>query len=307
MPSTLGSHALHRILAERRAGKYLADIIIGGSSTPLTLYRANALDPIKQALILPEAVDESKWWEARHRYIDPEGKYIFMYIGHPQRGSISYNARLVNPDEVKSFWDFLNPKWKGKIEVRDFREGGAGNSNMRFFYYHPEMGPKFIRRLFADMDVTLFRDLRQSIDWLARGRFAICFFCYGNEIFKAKDQGLPLDEFRFMKEGAALTGQSGTLGLVNQAPHPNAARVFSNWLLSREGQLTVQKEYARSTSTYSNSLRIDIRKDMVPPEERLLAGVTYVEVEIPERMDMRPILRIFEEALAEAKRSKAGL
>lgn len=133
MPSTLGSHALHRILAERRAGKYLADIIIGGSSTPLTLYRANALDPIKQALILPEVVDESKWWEGRHRYIDPEGKYIFMYIGHPQRGSISYNARLVNPDEVKSFWDFLNPKWKGKIEVRDFREGGAGNSNMRFF------------------------------------------------------------------------------------------------------------------------------------------------------------------------------
>jgi hypothetical protein len=51
-----------RILTERRAGKYLADVAIGGATTPYELYRANALDSIRDAMILPEVRDESKWW-----------------------------------------------------------------------------------------------------------------------------------------------------------------------------------------------------------------------------------------------------
>ena len=78
---------------------------------------------------------------------------------------------------------------------------------MKFFYYNPELGPTFIRRLFSEMDITLFRDTRQSIDWLATGRFSLCFFCYPDEIAQAQKQGLPVDEFGYMKEGAALTSQ----------------------------------------------------------------------------------------------------
>lgn len=292
-----GANATQRLMAERRAGKYLADLFIGGSNAPLTLYQVKSLDPIKSALILPEVVDESKWWERKHRYIDPEGEYIFMYLGHPQQGNISFNTKLVNPKEFASFWDFLNPKWKGKVEARDFRIGGTGQQNMRFFYYNPELGPKFIRRLFSEMDITLFRDTRQSIDWLATGRFALCFFCYPDEIAQAQKQGLPVDEFGYMREGAALTSQSGTLSLVNKAPHPNAAKVFTNWLLSRDGQLTAQRVQA-------NSLRVDIPKDMLPPEGRLIEGVKYMEVETPERMSMEPMIKIFDEAWAEAKKRK---
>jgi iron(III) transport system substrate-binding protein len=259
------------------------------------MYQVKNLDPIKPLLILPEVLDESKWWSGRHRYIEPEGEYIFMYLGHPQRGSVSFNTKLVNPKEFASFWDFLSPKWKGKIEVRDFRIGGSGQQNMKFFYYNPELGPKFIRRLFSEMDVTLFRDDRQGVDWLATGRFALCFFCYGTDVLQAQKQGLPVDEFGYMKEGAALTSQSGTLSLVNKAPHPNAAKVFINWLLSREGQVTAQR-------VQTNSLRIDIPKDTVPPLERLMEGVKYVDVETPERMSMEPMITVFEEALADAKK-----
>lgn len=302
-----GEEAVLRLLAERRAGKYYGDLVIGGSSTPLFLYRAKALDPIKPALILPEILDESKWWGGRHRYIEPEGEYIFMYIGHPQLGNISYNTKLVNPKEFSSLWDFLNPKWRGKIEARDMRAGGTGQQNMKFFYYHPELGPKYIKSLFAEMDVTLFRDTRQSIDWLGTGRFAICFFCYPNELARAQSQGLPVDEFGTMKEGAALTSHSGTMGLVNRAPHPNAAKVFINWLLSRDGQLNLQRVYSEGRRGASNSLRIDIPKDMVPPEERLKEGVKYLEVETPDRMSMEPVVKVFEEALAEADvRRKVG-
>ena len=70
---------------------------------------------------------------------------------------------------------------------------------------------------------------------------------------------------RVFKEGGGLVQQFGTLALVNRAPHPNAAKVFINWLLSRRGQMALQK--ARPTQRVPpDSLRIDIPKDEVPFE-----------------------------------------
>ena len=74
---------------------------MGGASTPWDLYRANALDSIKAAMILPEVRDESKWWQGKHRYTDPEGEYGFVVIGNPQTGGIYYNTNVVNPKEFK--------------------------------------------------------------------------------------------------------------------------------------------------------------------------------------------------------------
>ncbi len=300
-----GGETAKRILAERRAEKYLADVSSEGvGSNYRTLHAAKSLDPIKPALILPEVVDESGWWQGRHRYVDPEGRYVFRYVALPQPGNISYNTQLVHPKELHSIWDVLNPRWKGKIVARDIRDPGPGNAPMRFFYHHPEIGPNFIRRLFGTMDVTLFRDFRQGIDWLASGRFSICFFC--SDIDKAKQQGLPVEEFGLMKEGAGLHTQYGTLGLLNKAPHPNAAKIFINWFLSREGQLTLQKALAKSGDGAPDSLRIDISKEDVKSQDRRQDGVHYLDLDSrPEWIEMKPILAVFEEALAEgAKRNK---
>jgi hypothetical protein len=66
---TVGGDRTHpRIMAERRAGKYLADVVVGGTSTTYALYLARALDPLRDAMILPEVLDESKWWRGRHHF-----------------------------------------------------------------------------------------------------------------------------------------------------------------------------------------------------------------------------------------------
>jgi ABC-type Fe3+ transport system substrate-binding protein len=103
-----------------------------------------------------------------------------------------------------------------------------------------------------------------------------------------------------MKEGVGMGSSVGNMGLANRAPHPNAAKVFVNWLLSRDGQITLQSVRSQAGIDTSNSLRIDIPKDMIPPEDRLRDEVRYVDVQTPERMAENLALKVFEEALAEA-------
>ena len=173
-----GSQIGQRLIAERRGEKFLADVVSsGGVTTYQQLHVAKVFDPIKPALLLPEIIDTSKWYQNRHHYADPEGQYIVSYVGSATYGSVSYNTKLVDAKEFKSYWDLLNPKWKGKIISRDIRVPGPGSGNARLFYYLQDVGPSFIRKLYGDMDVTLFRDYRQGSDWLAVGKAALCFFC----------------------------------------------------------------------------------------------------------------------------------
>lgn len=288
-----------RLLAERRAEKFIADVSSTGANPNYQqYYLAKALDPIKPALILPEVSDPSNWYLKRHQYSDPDGQYVFNYVGSATYGAVNYNTKLVDAKDFKSYWDLLNPKWKGKIEARDIREAGPGAGNTRFFYYHPDLGPAFIRKLFGEMDTTLFRDFRQGPDWLATGKFAICFFC---DVDVLKQQGLPVDTFgpRVFKEGGGLVQQFGTLALVNRAPHPNAARVFINWLLSRSGQIALQRRTAPAESP-ADSLRIDIPKDEVPFEQRRLSDIKYLDTGKPDWMDMKQVLDVVNEALKAA-------
>jgi len=105
-----------RIVSEARAGQVLADLYSGGAVTNFEiLYKGKALDSLKSALLLPEVLDESKWYGGKHRYNDPEQQYVFIYIANPTSTSIYFNTQLVNPKEFKSFWDLVNPKWKGKF------------------------------------------------------------------------------------------------------------------------------------------------------------------------------------------------
>ncbi len=114
-----------RILAERRAGKFLADVSSEGiRSNYHLLHAAKSFDPIKPALLLPEVTDESLWYQGRHRYVDPEGQFVFRYVGTQQTGNVSYNTKLVNPKEIPSLWNLVDARWKGKIIARDVRSPG---------------------------------------------------------------------------------------------------------------------------------------------------------------------------------------
>ena len=280
------SDLTQKIMAERRAGKYLADVIVIGVNVSRELLQAKMIDPVKPLLVLPEVVDESKWWRGKHLYADPENQFIFKFSGNPQYGSISYNTKLVKEEDFKSIWDFVNPKWKGKIAARDVTRPGPGNGAMRFFYNSPKIGPEFIKRLFGQMDITLFRDGRVGVDWLANGKYAICFFC-ASDVYKAVSQGLPVDVFGPMKEGAGLVSGYGALVIPKFAPHPNASKVFVNWLLSREGQLTLQKALNASQEEAPDSLRIDIPKDEIPADNRRRDGVDYMDLDSREEWMQR--------------------
>ncbi len=291
---------LHRILTERRVEKYLADVALTGPSTLWRLYLAKVLDPVRDAMILPEVIDESKWFRGKHQYVDKEEKYIFVAIGNPDSGNFYYNTNLIKPKKFRSMWDFLRPEMKGKMAARDIRSPGPGSVTIKFYYHNPELGVKFIKRLFGEMDLTFFRNQRQGIDWLSTGKFPICLFCNSSRIENAKFQGLPVEKFGLMKEGAALSSGGGGLTVVNRAPHPNAAKVFINWYLSREGQIALQT----LKRGFSNSRRMDIPRDSIPPNRRLMKDGKYIEVDAWDRISTRPVLKIINAVLAEAHQRK---
>ena len=284
-----------RLVAERRAGKHIADLFAGGKGTALgTLYVGKLLDPIKPNLLLPEVLDETEWWRGAHKYVDPENKYIFAYIGNAGGVEINYNSKLVNPREFGSYWDLLQPKWKNKIVAVDPRMRGMDNPVL-FFYYHAKLGPEFIKKLYGEMEVSIARDYRQPIDWLAAGKFALCIPCVSDEMDKAMEQGLPVGQILNLKEGGTLSSSGGTLSLLQNAPHPNAAKVFVNWLLSREGQLHVQKGRKGRPRTGSNSLRADIPKNDLPEEIRRKDGADYFDADDDSNADRQPADKLFNE------------
>ena len=291
-----GNELTNRIMTERRAGKFIVDVYSGGTNSLYnTLYKGKALDPIKPLLMLPEVTDLSKWFGNEHRYADPEGKFIFAFIGSASNAQLAYHTKIVDPKEFKSYWDVTNPKWKGKIVSLDPRDTGLG-ATMQFYYYSSEIGPEFMKKFFGGMDITYAKNFRQMTDWLAQGKFAICMGC--KDSMRAKNQGLPVDDFdtNRWKEGSSFSAGGGSMGYMNQAPHPNAAKVFINWFLSRKGQMALQR--LGDVDDPANSRRIDIPKDDIPPDSRLQPGVKYFDVVKPEYGDMKPIFDLAKEIMA---------
>jgi len=285
-----------RVLAERRADKFLADVFSGGTtSTTQLLVPAKALEPIRGAFILPEMADESLWFKKQFHFADAENQFVFLNDGTVNHDHLIRNTQLVRAEDIRSLWDLLQPKWKGKIVAYDPRLPGGASNNMRFLNYNPKLGADFIRRLFSETDLTISANTRQAMDWLASGKYSLGLFI-GRDIETALKQGLPVAEINSVKaDGAMLTSSAGSITLINRAPHPNAAKVFINWFLSRDGQMSWQKHTDR------NSLRTDIPKesitnwrDKVPPDDG-----SYIFTNLPRYNDLRPAQKIIDEVLGQ--------
>jgi ABC-type Fe3+ transport system substrate-binding protein len=293
-----GFQLAQRIMNERRGEKYLPDLYIGGNVSPLTVFhKAKILEPIQPLLLLPEVVDPEIWFEGKHHYNDLEGRYIFIFEGTPRSGEITYNTKLVIPAEFRSYWNLLDQKWKGKIVTVDPLVAGPINSAQIFFYKHPELGPEFLRRLYTETNMTIVRANEQLMDWLSTGKYALGFGA--RDVDNAIAQGLPLNQFSpgHMKEGASLAAYNGTLSFFNRAPHPNAAKVATNWLLSRDGQSTWLDHNARTVGQY-DSLREDIQKDKVSPLSRRTKSGQYLSMKGEWIQEIGAIRDMIKKALA---------
>jgi iron(III) transport system substrate-binding protein len=292
-----------RVVSERRAGKFIPDIFVQGSTTPTTaLYPIKALDPVKPLLILPDVVDESKWWQKKHQYVDDEGQYIFMFEGAPG-ADVLYNTKLVNPDELKSYWDILQPKWKGKIVSMDPTVAGPASQTVVFYYHSPNLGPDFLRRLFGEAGTRVIREDERLIDWVALEKFALGLFPRGTEVASAEKAGLPVKQLKpgHFKEGSFISPTGITVSVLNRAPHPNAAKIAVNWFLSREGQLA-WLDYVVKSGDDQDSMREDIPDDRRNPTARRLPGVKYF---LTNKYDLitnrQPIIDVLKKAIDSQK------
>src|SRR6266550_2187506 len=232
----------------------------------------------------------------RKRHPKIKANIVVAVAGNSLSGQVAYNLKQANPGEFKSYWDLLQPKWKGKTVSLDPTAFGMG-ATLQFFYYHPDLGPPFIKKLYGDTQITVSRDPHQMTDWLSAGKFSLCIRCNaGSEVGKAMQHKLPIGylDAEDWKEGGSSSAAGGTLGIPTRAPHPNAAKVFVNWLLSREGQLALQK-FGRPDA--HNSRRIDIPKDEVDPYNRLEEGKKYFDLARPEYQDLTPIFKLVKEVL----------
>ena len=295
-----GHNTVTRLLTERRAGRYIPDVLIGGtSSAVITLKPAGALVPLKPKLLLPDVLDKSAWLDNQLWWADAREPYTtLMFQGYVQ--TIAYvNTKIVDPTQFRSYWDLLDPKWKGKIVSHDIRRGGRGGGVSRFVYKHPQLGPRYLKRLFSEMDITLSSNPRQMVDWLAKGRFQIALFLSSGDITSAQEQGLPVahvlaDQF---KEGAPISPGPGAVSMIDRAPHPSVATLFINWLLSREGQDHWQKAQRLP------SLRVDLSKEGLYPSDVPKPGVKYVKAGTEEhsRITRGAIRDLVSKALAKGR------
>jgi ABC-type Fe3+ transport system substrate-binding protein len=148
------------------------------------------------------------------------------------------------------------------------------------------------------MDATLFRDNRLALDWLASGKFSIAF--YVQNVEEAEEKGLPVEQFRqSLKEGVGLSSRVGHMALLNRAPHPNAAKVFINWFLSREGQGLHQKLHVEAKAP-ADSLRVDVPKDYIPLPDRRQDGVKYLDLDDSKVADPKPAIQLVKDLLSES-------
>jgi len=299
-----GPELSQRVMSLRRAEKFAVDLYVSGNISPLTVFhRAKILEPIKPFLLLPEVLDTSGWYEGKHHYDDPENRFIFVFEGTPRSGEITFNTKMVNPSEIKSYWDLLNPKWKGKIVSVDPLLSGPISAAQIFFYKHPDLGAEFIRRFHADTDITILRSNEQLMDWLSAGKYA--FGIGARDVDTAMMQGLPLNQFLpgSLKEGSSVTAYNGTLSFFSRAPHPNAAKVAVNWLLSREGQATWLDSNQKTGGLY-DSLREDISKEKVSERARRVKGAKFLWLNPAWIDELDAIRDIIKKALASVGKGK---
>jgi len=257
-----------RVLRERRAGHYTLDVLMGGIDTVANvLYAEKMLDPLKPALILPEVVDPSKWKKGKLSFLDPEGVYVLRLLAF-RNALFQINTSRVKPNEFKSIKDLLNPKWKGKIALLDPTVAGNGLGYAAHMYV--EFGEEFVKRLYIDQQPVFSRSSRQVADWLARGTYPITLGA--RQVPEMQEEGFPvMSIYELPDYGGKLVSGTGHVVLLNKSPRPNAARVFANWIASREGLGVYSKAQRQPT------MRNDIDESFVPPEEIPRPDVKYFD------------------------------
>ncbi len=259
-------------LAARRVS-----IDVGISGTSLNIKRL--MEPLPPRLILPAVTDLAKWKEKKFKWVDGEKQFVFQ-ASEWITANILVNTTQVNPASIKLWKDLLKPEYKGKIAFHDPTFPGAGQAVASYLLV--KLGDEYLRRLFQDQDVTTTRDYAQIVEWVARGKYPIAVATVAQFVEPFIKEGFPLKAVAHLPDapGAKSGGFSG-ISLIKGAPHPNAAAVFLNWVLTREGQDALLRPQLYP------SRRVDVAADYVPGYTLPKPGLEYLDTYTQEWFENR--------------------
>jgi ABC-type Fe3+ transport system substrate-binding protein len=264
------SQIVSRVETERASGIYSVDVYLAGPDTTANeLYKNKFIDPLKPLLAMPEVIDGVKWKNGKVWFADPQEQFVVRAFSSVA-SLLFINTEHVKPDEMRHIKDLLNPRWRGKISAEDPTATGSG-ANLAARFYN-QIGPEFVKQLYIDQKVVATRERRQMSDWLARGTYPICLNCREDDVRPLVKEGFKIMEiFELNGIPGTINGSPWMLSLANKAPHPKAAQVFANWILSKEGLETYAKGYG------SAALRTDIDESYLNPGNIPKKGVKYFD------------------------------
>jgi iron(III) transport system substrate-binding protein len=260
-----------RLQAERAAEQYTVDAMISGASTVYYQgYPAQMFDPLPPVLIHPEVTDPSRWIRGAPWYMDPEQQFI-LRLSNQASMLVTVNTDYVKAESIQSFQDLLDPRYRGKISAYDPGVSGPGSANAAYLLH--VFGEDYVRALYQDQQPGISREERQLSEWLARGIYPLTIGLASSEVEPLRADGFPIAvALQGGKSGPRMVSAGyGLVVLVNRAPHPNAAKLFVNWIAMKEGNETYNR------AQVGVSTRTDLDNSWAPDYIIPKPGEDYVD------------------------------
>ena len=259
-PFTRGPELLVRAQTEQRAGLHLADVYGAGSNAFLAILKpAGVLGHLEPLLVLPEAMDGKNWSTGRVPFVDKDKTFIAM-IASLQR-NIVYNTDMIKKGEITDYPDILKPQYKGKIVMNDPTFTGPGQDFMGHLainIWDMARAKDYLTQLVGPQQTVIERDHRLHVEEVARGKYPVGLAPNPDNLANFLKLGAHLDVVHF-KQGVRITSAAGAFAVPVKQAHPHAAKLFVNWLLTKEGQTVFSKGFGNP------SLRTDVPKDQFNP------------------------------------------
>lgn len=248
-----------RVITEQTNGVFAWDVMQGpGNNMNNVLLPANAYQDIRPFIVRPDVMDDSKWGSGKwEMYSSPKGRFIFNdFVQYSNTAAIFINRDKVTPAELNDFDDLLKPELRGKFVADDCTVAAHGLSTLWGLYN--SKGEDFVRRLLNEQQIVFQDTIRITTEWIATGRYPIAIGMDVPTLNELQKNGIGTNVDRLKAYQLNARG----LAVFRNAPNPNAAKVYVNWSLSREGQASWVQASQKWNAPGWNSRRLD-----VPPSD----------------------------------------